>query len=295
MPNVNVNGVQLEYETFGKRENPALLLIMGLGAQMIFWEDDFCRALADRGFFVIRFDNRDCGLSTHLHDAGTPDVGAAMVAAMTGGEIKSAYRLSEMAADSVGLLDILGIARAHIVGASMGGMIAQTVAIEHPERVITLTSIMSTTGSPEVPPARPEAMAVLLTPPPADRSGFIDHMVKSFRIIGSRGFDFDEASFRDRIGRAYDRCYDPPGVSRQLVAVLASGNRKERLRSVRVPTLVIHGKDDPLVPVEGGIDTAKAIPGARLLEVEGMGHDLPRGAWPQIIDAICERGRSAAA
>ena len=293
MANLTANGICIEYETFGDPKNPAVLLIMGLGAQMIFWEDAFCRAIADRGFHVVRFDNRDCGLSTHHHEAGMPNVLEAMTAALSGGSVSSPYRLSDMAADAVALLDALGIERAHVVGASMGGMIAQTVAIEHPTRVRSLTSIMSTTGNPEVPPARPDAMAVLLTPSPSERAAFLDHMVKSFRLIGSPGFEFDETSFRDRIGRAFDRSYDPGGVARQLVAVLADGNRKDRLRTVRVPALVIHGQDDPLVPLEGGKDTADAIPGARLLVIEGMGHDLPRGTWPRVIDAVTEVANGA--
>jgi pimeloyl-ACP methyl ester carboxylesterase len=172
-------------------------------------------------------------------------------------------------------------------------MIAQTIAIDHAARVLSLTSIMSTTGNPEVPPAKPEALAVLLTPTPSDRAQFLDHMVRSFRIIGSPGFELDEDGFRGRVGRAFDRSYDPAGVARQLVAALADGNRKQRLRSVRAPTLVIHGKQDPLVPVEGGIDTADGVPGARLLVIDGMGHDLPRGAWPQIVDAIADTAVSA--
>jgi pimeloyl-ACP methyl ester carboxylesterase len=287
MANVTANGISIEYETFGDPAKPALALIMGLGAQMIFWQDDFCRQLMERGFHVVRFDNRDCGRSRHFQELGIPDVGAAMTASLSGEPVPSPpYALRDMAADVVGLLDALGIERAHVVGASMGGMIAQTVAIEHPARVRSMTSIMSTTGNREVPPATPEAMTALLTPSPSDRAEFIDHMVKTFRIVGSPGFEFDEASFRDRVGRAFDRSYDPSGVARQLVAVLADGDRRERLRSVRVPTLVIHGRNDPLVPVEGGVDTADAVPGARLLVIEGMGHDLPRGAWPQIIDAI---------
>jgi len=287
MANVTANGISIEYETFGDPTKPALALIMGLGAQMIFWQDDFCRQLMERGFHVVRFDNRDCGRSRHFQELGIPDVGAAMTASLSGEPVPSPpYALRDMAADVVGLLDALGVERAHVVGASMGGMIAQTVAIEHPARVRSMTSIMSTTGNREVPPATPEAMTALLTPSPSDRAEFIDHMVKTFRIVGSPGFEFDEASFRDRVGRAFDRSYDPSGVARQLVAVLADGDRRERLRSVRVPTLVIHGRNDPLVPVEGGVDTADAVPGARLLVIEGMGHDLPRGAWPQIIDAI---------
>jgi len=293
MPGISVNGVSIEYECFGDSGKPPLLLIMGLGAQMIFWEDDFCREIARRGFRVIRFDNRDCGLSRQFTELGVPDVLAAMAAALSGGTVQAPYSLAEMAADAVGLLDALDIPRAHVVGASMGGMIAQAVAIGHPTRVLSLTSIMSTTGNREIPPARPEAMTTLLTPAPSDRAGFVDHMVKTFRIIGSPGFEFDEASFRDRVGRAFDRSYDPTGVARQLVAILADGDRKQRLGAVRVPTLVIHGKDDPLVPVEGGIDTADAVPGARLLVIDGMGHDLPRGAWPRIIGAIAEIAAAA--
>jgi pimeloyl-ACP methyl ester carboxylesterase len=293
MANVSANGVSIEYECFGDSGRPTLLLIMGLGAQMIFWEDEFCREIARRGFRVIRFDNRDCGLSRHFNELGVPDVLAAMTAALSGGTVQAPYALADMAADAVGLLDALDIRRAHVVGASMGGMIAQAIAIAYPDRVLSLTSIMSTTGNLELPPARPEAMTTLLTPTPSDRAGFVDHMVKSFRIIGSPGFEFDEASFRDRIGRAFDRSYDPTGVARQLVAIFADGNRKERLGAVRVPTLVIHGKDDPLVPVEGGIDTAEAVRGARLMVIEGMGHDLPRGAWPRIIDGIAEVAAAA--
>ena len=287
MANVTANGISIEYETFGDPAKPALALIMGLGAQMIFWQDDFCRELVGRGFHVIRFDNRDCGLSRHFPELGIPDVVAAMAASLSGEPVPAPpYTLRDMADDVVGLLDTLGVERAHVVGASMGGMIAQTVAIAHPARVQTLTSIMSTTGNRDVPPATPEAMTALLTPSPSDRAEFIDHIVKTFRIVGSPGFELDEASLRDRVGRAFDRSYDPSGVARQLVAVLADGDRRERLGSVRVPTLVIHGKNDPLVPVEGGIDTANAVPGARLVVIEGMGHDLPRGAWPQIVDAI---------
>ncbi len=294
MANLTANGIRIEYETFDDHRQPALLLIMGLGAQMIFWDDDFCRETANRGFRVIRFDNRDCGLSTHFPEMGIPDVPQAVAAALSGGTVDSPYSLADMAADAVALLDGLGIARAHIVGASMGGMIAQTIAVDHPARVLSLTSIMSTTGNPELPPAKPEALSVLLTPTPSDRAEFLDHMVQSFRIIGSPGFALDEAGFRDRVGRAFDRSYDPGGVARQLVAALADGNRKPRLRSVAAPTVVIHGKEDPLVPIEAGIDTADGIPGARLVVIDGMGHDLPRGAWPQIVDAIAEIAAASA-
>jgi len=287
MPRIAANGIEIEYEQFGAAGNPPLLLVMGLAAQMILWEDDFCRAIADRGFHVTRFDNRDIGKSTWMTDAGVPDVGSAMIGAMTGQKVEAPYTLSDMAADTAALLDGLSIRSAHVVGASMGGMIAQTLAIEHPAKVRTLTSIMSTTGNPALPPATPEAMSVLLSPPVAGRDENIDRAVTVFRTIGSSGYPFDEAMVRDIAARSFDRGFHPEGVARQLVAILASGSRKGLLSSVRVPTLVIHGSADPLVPFAGGVDTAESIPGAKLVEIEGMGHDLPRGTWPRIIDEIC--------
>jgi len=261
---------------------------MGLAAQMILWEDDFCRELASRGFHVTRFDNRDVGQSTWMKDAGVPDVGAALMASMTGGRVEAPYTLSDMAADTVGLMDALGIASAHIVGASMGGMIAQTLAIEHPARVRTLTSIMSTTGDPALPPPTPEAMSVLFMPPVAGREENIERGVKVFRTIGSPGFPFDEAGVRDIAARAFDRGFHPEGVARQIAAIFASGSRKAGLAAVTVSTLVLHGKADPLVPYEAGADTAEAVAGAKLVGIEGMGHDMPRGVWPRILDEICE-------
>jgi pimeloyl-ACP methyl ester carboxylesterase len=286
MPRARVQGIEIEYETLGRESDPALLLIMGLGAQMIFWHEDFCGALVERGFRVVRFDSRDVGRSTWLDDAGMPDVMGVMAAALQGGPVEAPYLLRDMAADAAGLLDEIGIPAAHVVGASMGGMVAQTLALEHPQRVRTLTSIMSTTGSRHLPPARPEAMAALLTPIPVEREAAIERSVEVFRIIGSRGFPFDEAEMRARATRAFDRGVNPAGVARQLVAILASGSRREALGAVRAPTLVIHGADDPLVPVEAGRDTAEAVPGAELLEIEGMGHDLPRALWPTFVDAI---------
>ena len=288
MPRIAANGIEIEYESFGADGNPPLLLVMGLAAQMILWEDDFCSAIADRGFHVTRFDNRDIGKSTWMTEGGVPDVGSALVQSMTGQKVTAPYTLSDMAADTAGLLDALGIKSAHIVGASMGGMIAQTLAIEHPAKVRTLTSIMSTTGNPALPPATPEAMSVLLSPPVTGREENIDRAVTVFRTIGSPGFEFDEAMVRDIAGRSFDRGFHPEGVARQLVAILASGSRKERLASVRVPTLVIHGNADPLVPFAGGVDTAESIPGAKLVEIDGMGHDFPRAVWPRIIDEICQ-------
>lgn len=288
MPHVRANGIEIEYEQIGDAGHPPLVLIMGLAAQMIVWPDEFCANLAARGFHLTRFDNRDIGKSTVMKDAGTPDIGSLMMATMTGQGVSAPYTLSDMAADTAGLMEALGIASAHIVGASMGGMIAQTLAIEHPERVRTLTSIMSTTGNPALPQATPEALSALLAPPAAGRDENIDRTVRIFRAIGSSGFPFDEAFVRDIAGRSYDRGNDPEGVMRQLAAILASGNRKPRLGSVRVPTLVLHGKTDPLVPYEGGVDTAEAIPGAKLVGIDGWGHDMPRELWPRIIDEICE-------
>jgi len=286
MPIARTNGIEIAYETFGPPDGRPLLLIMGLAAQMILWDDEFCAALAARGHRVIRFDNRDVGLSTKLDAAGMPDAAAAMQAVLLGERIAAPYLLRDLAADGAGLLDALGIPAAHVVGASMGGMIAQTMAITYPARVLSLTSIMSTTGERSLPPARPEAVAVLFLPAPADRAGNVERAVHIFRTIGSPGFPFDEARVRDLAGRSYDRCFSPAGAARQLVAILASGSRREALAAVTIPTLVIHGRDDPLIPLEAGLDTARAVPGAELLVIDGMGHDLPRGAWPEIVERI---------
>jgi len=286
MTSMQANGITIEYETFGDRAGRPILLIMGLGSQMTRWEEEFCQNLAGRGHFVIRFDNRDVGLSTHFHEAGLPNVQKAMAASLTGEPVEAPYTLDDMADDAVGLLDGLGIPKAHVCGVSMGGMIAQAMAIRHPDRLLSMISIMSRTGDPAEPQARPEAMAVLLAPTPTEREAALDHMVKTRRTIGSPGFPFDEADTRKKAARDYDRAFDPAGVTRQLVAVLAHGNRKPALASVRLPTLVIHGADDPLVPVEAGRITAEAVPGAEILIIEGMGHDLPIGVWPRVTEAI---------
>jgi pimeloyl-ACP methyl ester carboxylesterase len=286
MAQLQSNGLSFEYDTFGDRGARPLLLVMGLGAQMILWEEDFCRALADRGHFVVRFDNRDVGLSSKLTAAGVPNVFELMQKVTSGARPDVPYTLDDMADDTAGVLDALGLESAHVVGASMGGMIAQTVAVLHPQRVRSLTSIMSSTGDPSLPPAKPEAMAVLLSPPPSARDAAIEQGVRTWRTIGSPGFPFDEANVRKRAALAYDRCFHPEGTARQLAAILGHGSRRARLAHLKVPTLVIHGAADPLVPIEGGRDTAAAIPGAELLVIEGMGHDLPQGAWPQIVGAI---------
>jgi Predicted hydrolases or acyltransferases (alpha/beta hydrolase superfamily) len=283
------NGIEICYETFSVPGLPPLLLIMGLGAQMIVWDDRFCAQLADRGFRVIRFDNRDIGLSTNFDSAGLPNLGRLMKAQAKGEAMEVPYTLIDMANDSVGLLDALKIESAHVVGVSMGGMIAQTIAIHHPNRINTLTSIMSTTGEPGIAPANPEVQKVLYTPAPTDRAGFIENYVNTRKIIGGPGFPINETHERELALQIFERGVNPAGVARQLAAVMASGSRKEALQSIKVPTLVIHGEDDPLIPVAGGIAIAKAIPGAKLMIIKGMGHGLPEPVWPQIIEAIAGR------
>jgi pimeloyl-ACP methyl ester carboxylesterase len=286
-----VNGIELVYETFGDPADDTILLIMGLGVQMLWWDERFCQMLAGRGYRVVRFDNRDVGRSTKLEGGPRPDVMAALA-----GDVSSAsYVLADMADDCVGLLDELGVEAAHVVGASQGGMIAQTVAIRHPERVLSLTSIMSTTGDRAVGQPHPEAIPALLTRPPAGRDGFIDFVVGAWKVIGSPGFEVDEEALRARAGASYDRGIFPEGTARQLVAILASGDRTEDLRRLDVPTTVIHGTNDILIDVSGGKATAAAIPGARLELIEGMGHDLPRQLWPRLVDLIVENAERARA
>ncbi|GAB3200456.1 alpha/beta hydrolase [Geodermatophilus arenarius] len=274
--------VELAYETFGSPGDPPLLLVMGLATQMIGWPDEFCRMLAARGLYVVRFDNRDIGLSTHLDDAGAPDV----LAVMGGDHSGVPYRLADMADDTAALLDALGIDSAHVVGASMGGMIAQTLAVRHADRVRSLTSIMSTTGDPAVGAPAEAAIGVLLAPPATDRESAVQRAVDTYRVIGSPGFEFDEHGLRERAGLSFDRAHNPAGVARQLAAILASPDRTAELARVAVPTLVVHGEHDALIDVSGGRATAAAIPGAELLVVDGMGHDLPREVWPQLVDRI---------
>jgi pimeloyl-ACP methyl ester carboxylesterase len=287
------NGIELEYDTFGDDADPALLLVMGLGAQMVAWDGEFCRLLAGRGFHVIRFDNRDVGLSTRFEHADELNVPAAVMASLSGGEVEAPYRLGDIADDAFGLLDALGLERAHVVGVSMGGMIAQTMAIAHPERLRSLTSIMSTTGDREVGNPTPEALTLLMTRPPSDRDGYVDNAVSSSRLLHGNVLPFDADRARERAGLAFDRAFYPIGVGRQLVAILASGDRTDALAGVTVPTLVIHGDADPLVDPSGGVATAKAVPGAELRTIEGMGHDLPVECWDEIVDAIARHAARA--
>jgi pimeloyl-ACP methyl ester carboxylesterase len=285
MPTARANDIEIEYETFGDRADPVLLLVMGFAAQLITWNEKLCRALAERRRFVVRFDNRDVGLSTHL-DGVEVDIGELVKAVLQRETLASApYKLSDMAADAVGLLDHLGVDRAHVVGASMGGMIAQTMAIEHSERLLTLTSIMSSTGEPEVGQASPEAMAALMSPPPTNREEAIERFTNATRIVGSPRY-FDEAQVREFAGVAFDRAFYPEGAVRQLAAVAASGSRAEQLPDVRTPTLVIHGRCDPLIDPSGGLRTAELVPEADLLVLHDMGHDLPEVLWPRLVDAV---------
>ncbi|MEO6123179.1 MAG: alpha/beta hydrolase [Ilumatobacteraceae bacterium] len=292
MPQADVNTtasgekISLEYETFGSPADPALLLIMGFTAQMTLWPEAFCSELAECGRFVIRFDNRDCGLSTKL-DGVQVDVGAVVVAALAEDPAVMPavpYTLSDMATDAVGLLDHLGIAAAHIAGASMGGMIAQTFAIEHSDRTLSLISIMSTTGEPEVSTPSPEAGAALLAAPPTEREAYIESAVGSMVWKSKKYGDLDTT--RVEYARDYDRSFYPDGSPRQLAAIYASGRRTDALAALDTPTLVIHGRDDTLIPMEGGLRTSELVSGSKLLLLADMGHDLPEPLWPTVIDAI---------
>jgi pimeloyl-ACP methyl ester carboxylesterase len=281
---VTANGIDIEYESMGTGE--PLVLIMGIGAQLVDWPQGFCQMLVERGFRVIRFDHRDVGLSTRFPHARVPRVRKLIARWLLGRQVPAPYTLSDMAADTAGLLDALGIDSAHVLGVSMGGMIAQTLAIEHPSRVRTLTSVMSTTGERRGFLSRPHALRALLMPAPRNRDEAMDRAVAFFRTVGSPQYPFDEAAMRERAGRAFDRGMDPRGFLRHMAAILASGSRRRALRRVRAPTLVIHGQADPLIPVAGGRSTARAIPGARLRVIPGMGHDLAEGLWRRLVDEV---------
>jgi len=285
MPKANVNGIEIEYETIGNPISKPLLLIAGLGSQLLAWSDEMCENLADLGFFVIRFDNRDVGLSTKFERAGIPDM-MEISAAYTRGEIpKIPYTLEDMADDAIGLLDTLYIKEAHICGASMGGMIAQIIAYRHPSRVLSLTVIMSTTGNPELPPSKPEILMQFFATVPSEREAYIEEMVKRDSLINGT-FPYDESTSREYRTKEYDRSYYPEGIVRQLAAMAIPGNIKPYISSISTPTIVIHGSEDPFNLVQAGRDIAISIPDAELLIIDGMGHSFPREVIPRIIDAL---------
>jgi pimeloyl-ACP methyl ester carboxylesterase len=276
------NGLKLAYETFGDPAQPPVLLVMGLGTQMIAWPDEMCEEIARRGFYVIRYDNRDIGLSTHLDELPVPSMTDMLL------RRRAPYKVSDMAADGVALMDELGIDSAHVVGASMGGFIAQTIAGKHPDRVRSLTLIMTSTGSRLVGYPRPQLIRHLLTRRVVrNREEAEQVVIDTFALIGSKGFAFDEVYLRELAGRSYDRSLDRRGYLRQLAAVMAQPNRTKFLGEIRVPTVVMHGLDDPLVNVSGGLALAKHIKGAQFVGFKGMGHDLPRALWPRFADEIC--------
>ena len=285
MPKANVNNITIEYETMGDPNSKSLLLIAGLGSQLLAWSDEFCESLAENGFFVIRFDNRDVGFSTKFEDAGIPDM-MEISAAYTRGEIpKLPYTLEDMADDAIGVLDALNIEKAHICGASMGGMIAQIIAYRHPSRVLSLAVIMSTTGNPELPPSKPEIMMHFFAPLPSEREAYIEEMVKRDSLIHGT-FPYDENQSRDYRTKEYDRSYYPEGIARQLAAMAVPGNIKPYITTISTPTIVIHGSEDPFNLIEAGKDIAANIPNSELIIIEGMGHSFLREAIPQIIEAL---------
>jgi pimeloyl-ACP methyl ester carboxylesterase len=298
MPQIKANGINLEYASHGDPKNETVLLIMGLGAQMTRWPEPLIQKLVDKGFRVVAYDNRDVGLSEKIESAGAPNMGAIMEALSQGKKPPVAYTVDDMAADAAGLLDALNIKAAHVVGASMGGMIGQTVAADYPQKTLSFVSIMSATGSRDLPPPKPEAIAVLNNrgpDPKEDWEGFLAHSVQSSRTIGSPGFPMDEKALRERTERDFKRSHYPVGFQRQYAGVMASPSRLERLAKIKAPTIVLHGADDPLVPLAGGEDTAKRIPGAELVVVPGMGHDLPPGVFDTVVDTVVRAASRAKA
>jgi pimeloyl-ACP methyl ester carboxylesterase len=289
------NGISITYEDKGPRDAPVILLVMGLGGQLTLWPDEFVDALNAHGFRTVRYDNRDVGLSTRFEAAGVPNLKWMFVKAALRLPVRPAYRLADMAADGIALLDHLGIARAHIVGASMGGMISQHIAARYPERTLSLTSIMSTTGNPKLPRANKEAMAVLANRPMSgDPDDMIAYSVRAARVIGSPGYPAEEERLQRRVRGDFERGWYPQGVARQMAAIVADGDRRTMLSTIQAPTLVIHGEADPLVPIAGGKDTAANIPGARLMTIPGMGHDLPLALVDTLADAVAAHAKEVA-
>ncbi|MGO4337355.1 alpha/beta fold hydrolase [Labrys sp. KB_33_2] len=296
MNSVKANAIDLAYDSFGDEAGEAMLLIAGLGTQMIHWTVPFCEELATRGYRVIRFDNRDAGYSTHFSQCVPPDFGALAAMLAAGRRPDVPYTLYDMAADATGLLDALSIDRAHVVGRSMGGMIAQIMASEHPERVLSLTSIMSSTGNPSLPQAAPDVMAMMMRPAPdpvTNHAGFLSHSLAFRRRIAGTGYPFDEKAHRALVLEEVQRAYDPGGTGRQIAAMAVIGDRRSRLATITVPSLVVHGVDDPLILPACGRDTATSIPNADFMLVDGMGHDLPPALYQMVVDAIGRTARRA--
>jgi pimeloyl-ACP methyl ester carboxylesterase len=285
---VEANGLRIAYETLGDPAGTPLLLVMGLGSQMLSWPDEFCQRFVERGYYVVRYDNRDIGFSTHLTEAGMPD----LMAHLSGNSVPAPYLVDDMADDAAGLLDALGLAPAHVVGVSMGGMIVQALAIRHPGHIRSLTSIMST-PNPAISPPEPSAIEQLMRPAATTRDEYIEQSVKTFAVIGSPAYPMNEEWQREKAGESWDRDPDPAGRARQLLAILSSPDRAPGLAGVKVPTLVIHGSADPLVTPTGGPATADAVPGAELVVFEGMGHDLPEPLWGDIVGRIDSLARKA--
>ena len=294
MPKALVGETEIEFETIGDPNSQPMLLIAGLGSPLLAWSNEICEAFSNRGFLAIRFDNRDVGLSTKFDDLGIPDFAEINASYVRGERPKVPYTLEDMASDAVGVLDALGIDRAHICGASMGGMIAQILAYRHPSRVLSLTVIMSTTGNPELPQGKPEVMAAFFAPVPTEREAYIEEMVKRDRLIYGT-FDFDEDQAREYRAKEYDRGYYPEGAIRQLAAMAVPGNISPEIAAIRTPTIVIHGREDPFYPIEVGKEIASTIPDAKLMIIDGMGHSLPREVLPRILDAIVVNSRKARA
>ncbi|MDH3363678.1 MAG: alpha/beta fold hydrolase [Gammaproteobacteria bacterium] len=297
MPQVSANDITIEYESFGEPSNPTILLIMGLGMQLIAWPEQFCVELASRGFRVVRYDNRDTGFSTKFDSAKTPSVASLIFRSVLRLPLRVPYALRDMADDAMGLLNALEVDSAHIVGASMGGMIAQNVAAYHPRRVRSLTSIMSTSGHRSLPGADPLVTRHVFRTRPAgkDREAVIAHNMRTVELIGSPDYPIDAETRREMVSISFDRCYFPSGFARHVAAIIKDGDRRSRLRKITAPTLVIHGREDPLVPLAGGIDTANHVPGAALEIIDGMGHNFPVELWPRIIGLIADHAKRSAA
>lgn len=288
MPQVHANSIDIEYESFGASSDPTILLIMGLGMQLIAWPEPFCTEIASRGFRVIRYDNRDTGFSTKFEGRKPPSMLSMFVRGALRMPFRVPYTLTDMAEDAVGLLDAIGVEAAHVVGASMGGMIAHNLAAKHPGRVRTLTSVMSTSGHRSLPGADPLVSRHLIhaRPSGSDREAVIAHNMRTIELIGSPAYPVAEEKRREMASMSYDRCFYPQGFTRHVAAIMQDGDRRNRLQMIKAPTLVIHGREDPLVPLAGGIDTAEHIPGAELEIIDGMGHNFPIELWPKIIDLI---------